>query len=78
MPPASLRSLLLHALLLTFGTLCLATDADAADPPSCTPADRCCRICTTGKACGKTCIAESKTCHVGRGCACNAEEVCAQ
>lgn len=31
----------------------------------------CCKICRTGKACGNTCIARSKTCHVGPGCACN-------
>jgi len=31
----------------------------------------CCKICRTGKACGDTCIARWKTCHVGRGCACN-------
>jgi len=31
----------------------------------------CCKICTTGKACGDTCIARNKTCHVGSGCACN-------
>ena len=30
----------------------------------------CCKICTTGKPCGNTCIARSLTCHVGRGCAC--------
>lgn len=45
--------------------------------PSCTPADRCCRVCEGGQACGKTCISRTKTCHVGRGCACNASEVCA-
>lgn len=31
----------------------------------------CCKICRTGKACGNTCIARWKTCHVGPGCACN-------
>lgn len=31
----------------------------------------CCRVCSTGKACGDTCIAASATCHVGTGCACN-------
>jgi len=40
------------------------------------PADQCCRICSTGKAYGKSCISASSTCHKGRGCACNAEEVC--
>lgn len=27
--------------------------------------------CTTGKACGNTCISASNTCHIGRGSACN-------
>ena len=31
----------------------------------------CCKTCTTGKACGDTCISRDKTCHVGPGCACN-------
>ena len=32
----------------------------------------CCRICSTGKACGDSCIARSLTCHKGFGCACDA------
>lgn len=32
---------------------------------------RCCKVCTKGKACGDSCIAEWKTCHRGKGCACN-------
>jgi hypothetical protein len=31
----------------------------------------CCKHCSTGKACGNSCIARWKTCHKGRGCACN-------
>jgi len=31
---------------------------------------RCCKVCTKGKPCGDTCIAQDKTCHVGPGCAC--------
>lgn len=31
----------------------------------------CCKVCTTGKACGDTCIAREKTCRVGVGCACD-------
>lgn len=45
-------------------------------PNACTPAEQCCQICTVGKACGKACIQASKICHKGRGCACNASEVC--
>lgn len=32
---------------------------------------QCCKICTKGKACGDTCIPRDRTCHVGRGCACD-------
>ena len=31
----------------------------------------CCKVCTTGKACGDSCIAKNKTCNAGAGCACN-------
>jgi hypothetical protein len=31
----------------------------------------CCRVCSAGKACGNSCIARSKTCHKGKGCACD-------
>ena len=36
------------------------------------PAPQCCKVCRKGKACGDTCIARSKTCRVGPGCACDA------
>lgn len=32
----------------------------------------CCKVCTTGKACGNSCISRSYTCHQPPGCACNA------
>lgn len=31
---------------------------------------KCCKVCTKGKPCGDTCIAQDKTCHVPPGCAC--------
>jgi len=31
----------------------------------------CCRLCHQGKACGNTCIAREKICHIGKGCACD-------
>jgi len=42
-------------------------------PPTYTsPSPRyCCKICTTGKACGNSCISRSYTCHQPPGCACN-------
>ena len=43
---------------------------------SCIPASKCCKICSTGKACGDSCISRRYTCRKGRGCACDAAEVC--
>ena len=48
----------------------------APQADSCIPADQCCKVCSKGKACGNSCIRQSYTCHKGRGCACNADEVC--
>lgn len=31
----------------------------------------CCRICTTGKACGNSCISRYKNCTKAPGCACD-------
>jgi hypothetical protein len=31
----------------------------------------CCKVCRAGKACGDSCIARDKTCHKGKGCACD-------
>jgi hypothetical protein len=33
--------------------------------------DACCKHCSTGYACGNSCISRSKQCHKGRGCACD-------
>lgn len=50
---------------------------DANDLPtqSCIPRERCCKICSKGKACGNSCIRRDYTCRKGRGCACNAYEL---
>ena len=48
--------------------------AEAVD--SCRPRETCCKVCSTGKACGNTCIRRTYECHVGRGCACDADEIC--
>ena len=34
-------------------------------------AQRCCKICKKGKACGNSCINRSYTCHQPPGCACD-------
>ena len=33
-------------------------------------AAKCCKVCTKGKPCGDTCIAQDKVCQVEPGCAC--------
>jgi hypothetical protein len=64
------KSLALVAVAVTLAlgpssfTSCLAGTANAQGR-------YCCKICTKGKACGNSCIARWKTCHKGRGCACN-------
>lgn len=35
------------------------------------PRPSCCRVCSTGKACGDSCIARSSSCSIASGCACN-------
>lgn len=45
----------------------------AASTPDRPQARSCCKICTTGKACGDTCISRSNTCRKGPGCACDAQ-----
>jgi hypothetical protein len=59
----------------------VAPDGDAASEGEvaggkCVPAERCCRICEEGKACGDSCIRKTFNCHKGHGCACNQSEVC--
>ncbi len=34
-------------------------------------AQRCCKVCKKGKACGNSCINRSYTCHQPPGCACD-------
>lgn len=50
--------------------------ATCASDPDCIPASQCCKICTSSKACGDTCIRLDFKCHQPPGCACNASEVC--
>src|SRR5689334_6084125 len=46
------------------------------DGPSCVPRAQCCKVCSTGKACGNSCIRASYSCHKGAGCACDEANVC--
>lgn len=34
----------------------------------------CCKVCSTGKACGDSCISRAKQCHKGPGCACDGQQ----
>lgn len=62
---------------LAFGLgLWVSVAGPTRDPAKCTPRDECCMVCEKGKACGNSCISRAKTCHKGRGCSCNASEVC--
>lgn len=63
------RFLLPLAVMLLLGGSTPLMSACAEPGP--TGAKTCCRVCTTGKACGDSCIARDKTCRVGSGCACN-------
>lgn len=42
----------------------------------CRARETCCRVCAKGRACGASCIRSGDTCRKGRGCACDASEVC--
>jgi hypothetical protein len=46
------------------------------DAETCTPESACCKVCTSGEACGDSCIDSSSTCSTSGGCACDASEVC--
>lgn len=41
-------------------------------PPASAPARNCCKVCTTGKACGNSCINRNYQCRQPPGCACDA------
>ena len=53
-----------------------APSAFELDELSCVPRSECCKVCSKGQACGNSCISRNKNCHKGRGCACDAEEIC--
>jgi hypothetical protein len=59
-------------LVLPFAVEVPAAQADGA----CIPQSECCKVCDKGKACGNSCISRAKNCHKGRGCACDAAEIC--
>jgi hypothetical protein len=46
---------------------------EAAGAPVEAASPGCCRVCSTGKACGNGCISRDRQCHQPAGCACNAK-----
>ncbi|WP_417447832.1 hypothetical protein [Idiomarina abyssalis] len=50
---------------------CVSPDGGATVDTLLSEAKKCCKVCKKGKACGDSCIAKSKTCTKGPGCACN-------
>jgi hypothetical protein len=72
-PPAPAAAI--HAALLTpapaDNPLLRSLAAPGGSAHSTPVALTCCKVCSVGKACGNTCISRDKTCHVGRGCACD-------
>lgn len=64
----------IDTLLASGASAAAATPSRAANPtPAAAPTAerRCCRVCTTGKPCGNSCIARNRTCRQPPGCACN-------
>lgn len=56
---------------LSGSTITLNLAVPRSSTPSPSPPPSCCKVCTTGKPCGDTCISKDDTCHVGPGCACS-------
>jgi hypothetical protein len=91
MRPSVSRACAVAVVVVGLLVSCFTREASAADDdegavmpasseqrgaPACIPASKCCKICNAGKACGNSCISASKSCHKGRGCSCDAGEVC--
>ena len=52
-------------------TNCASPDGSLSADSLLADSKKCCKVCKKGKACGDSCIAKSKTCTKGPGCACN-------
>jgi hypothetical protein len=77
------RTLVVVLASALLGSVDVATAEPASDEPmtspseqACIPRAECCKVCSRGKACGNTCINRDYRCHKGRGCACDAGEIC--
>lgn len=63
-----IASILLAAASLAIGPSAISPCSSAAHAST---GYACCKVCKAGKACGDSCIAAEKTCHKGKGCACD-------
>lgn len=50
---------------------CVSPDGGSSADTLLSEAKKCCKVCRKGKACGDSCIAKSKRCTKGPGCACD-------
>lgn len=57
--------------ILVFSLFLSGCTSNDYDNPSSYKNTYCCKYCSTGKACGDSCISRSYTCHKGPGCACD-------
>ncbi len=53
-----------------------ASPPAASAPGSCVARERCCRVCSSSRACGDSCIGLAQTCRSEPGCACDAATLC--
>ena len=75
-PPRNAEARSEGPLVVAVGSSSSLIGLQAQDPPTCTPREDCCKVCSKGKACGNSCIRADYNCHKGVGCACDAEDVC--
>lgn len=59
--------------LLTYIALTLFLSLGSCSSSEEEQATSCCKVCSTGKACGDSCISRSYNCSQPAGCACDAE-----
>lgn len=62
--------------VLTLGTDQAEGLQDDRPKRNCRERSSCCKVCGKGKACGNSCIRADYNCRKGRGCSCNASEIC--
>jgi hypothetical protein len=69
-------TLVLAGLLVGLTGASSPAQATGSNEAKCIARSECCKVCSKGQACGNSCISRRFQCHKGRGCACDADEVC--